>query len=501
MHSQILKKIFIYNLLFLLFNCQLKIPLNYFPIHKYNNSSPSLTMRNIIQQKVYANLEIGTPKKTIQIPLNLDSNDFFIVDSGDADFKPDYFSDIKFYDSSSSTSWIDLEEGDYKHADDFDMASYYKEIFYFNNQQYEMEFYLPISYSNPYSGGIGMKLNPTSDLDTATPDRERTFFEKLKTKKLIKSYFWSIFYNSKEYKKEDEAFLLLGCLPEEITNNTDLGYYKKGYFNEKYKKTVNLKIQSQEQVLNIFEIDYITAYEGKNQSKIIEDFPSGNTDYKEIEIDYNLGGVKASKHFKDYYGRVFEPYFSKGICFNSSIEKISDSTFYYCKNDKNIISEIKKVFPGIIFKSHDLVYNFILEADDLFIEQNGYVYCLIYFTNFYYEKRWVMGRPFLKKYLFTVNYNDKYLSFYNNDGDEGNNNPDNNNQPNNQDNSEKGISTGIFILVIIGTIILVAIISFVLFKFVLYEKFFRKKRANELNDNDYEYTSANNENEGLNINV
>ena len=214
-----------------------------------------------------------------------------------------------------------------------------------------------------------------------------------------------------------------------------------------------------------------------------------------------MGGVKAPKNLKKYYQRVFEPYFSKGICFNSSIEKLSDSTFYYCKNDKNIISEIKSVFPGIILKSHDLIYNFILEANDLFIEQNDFVYCLLYFTSYYSEKRWVMGRPFLKKYLFTINYDEKYLFFYNNNDEEQNDNSDqDNNQPNNQNNSEKGISTGVFILVIIGTIIIVAIISFVLFKFVLYEKFFRKKRANELNDNDFEYNSADNENGGLNIN-
>ena len=128
---------------------------------------------------------------------------------------------------------------------------------------------------------------------------------------MIKSYYWSIFYNSKEYKQEDKAFILIGCLPEEITNSTELGYYKKGYFNPKFKKTVNLKIQNQ--VQNIFEIDYITAYEGTNQSNIIEAFPSGNTDYKEIEIDYNLGGVKAPKNLRKYYHRVFEPYFFQGI--------------------------------------------------------------------------------------------------------------------------------------------------------------------------------------------
>ena len=86
-------------------------------------------MRNIIQQKVYVNIEIGTPKKTIQIPLNFNSNDFFIVNSGEADFKPDFFSDMKFYNSSSSTSWEDIEETDYKVGVDFFLQVIIKKFF------------------------------------------------------------------------------------------------------------------------------------------------------------------------------------------------------------------------------------------------------------------------------------------------------------------------------------------------------------------------------------
>lgn len=41
--------------------CYLIIPLTYFPVYKYNNSSPTQIMTNIIFQKVYANIKIGTP--------------------------------------------------------------------------------------------------------------------------------------------------------------------------------------------------------------------------------------------------------------------------------------------------------------------------------------------------------------------------------------------------------------------------------------------------------
>ena len=61
--------------------------------------------------------------------------------------------------------------------------------------------------------------------------REKSFFYMMKNINMADSYDWSIFFNSKSYQKEEEGFLLLGCLPHET--NSDLGYYKSGTFNEK----------------------------------------------------------------------------------------------------------------------------------------------------------------------------------------------------------------------------------------------------------------------------
>ena len=86
MSFQILKNInfifsFLLNLLLFLDNdCHLIIPLKYYPIYKYNNSNPAEIMQTIVSTKVYAIIEIGTPKKTIEIPIDFDSNDFYISD-------------------------------------------------------------------------------------------------------------------------------------------------------------------------------------------------------------------------------------------------------------------------------------------------------------------------------------------------------------------------------------------------------------------------------------
>ena len=64
------------------------------------------------------------------------------------------------------------------------------------------------------------------------------------------------------------------------------------------------------------------------------------------------------------------------------------------------------------------------------------------------------------------------------------------------------ISIQVFVVVLIGTIVLVLLISYIIFKFYLYERFFRKKRANELDDGDYYYPQKEeNENEKASLTV
>ena len=314
-HSiQFLKKFLLLHLVFYIFNCQLTIPLTYFPFYKYNYSTPSQIMNNLVIQRLYANIDIGTPRKTIQIPIAFESNDFYIGDNPINIYPEDRFSDLKFYDSNSSTL-EDVEDDStgyyYSYNGElFEFATYMRDNFYFNNQIYGIEFYIPVKYREVNSGGIGLKLLPYNNLFDSTPGIERTFFEKLKKKKLINNYFWTIFYNSKETKKEGEATLLLGCLPHEFDG--DLGYYKKGSFIEENKKKVNLAVKNQ--IENKFDMDEIFAYEGNDNSKLINDFPNGNNEYKRVELDYHSGGVNVPKKLQNYYHRVFEAYFASGNC-------------------------------------------------------------------------------------------------------------------------------------------------------------------------------------------
>jgi hypothetical protein len=434
-------------------------------------------MRNLVDQKVYTNIDIGTPKKTVQLPLYFDSNDFFI---GDNPIMPeDRFSDLKFYNSKSSTLEDTDPDGDEYYAmngDMFEYGVYKKDNFYFNNQAYNLEFYFAQTYREVVSGGIGLQLYPSKDIYDSATTIKKTFLYKIKNKGLIKGYYWSIFYNSNVAKKEEEATLLLGCLPHEFEDN--IGPYKKGCFIYENKKAINL-VGSGKTKENKIDMDSLYAYEGSNSDKLIEDFPNDSPNYKRVELDYHSGGVKVPTFLQKYYHRVFEEHILSGNCFNTSFQGY-DNNFYYCKKDDKVLSKIKSVFPKIVFLSRDLIYNFTLDYNDLFVEENGYVFCLLYFKTSLMEKDWKLGKPFLRKYLFVFNYDENYINFYENSCE---------NSKKNEEPESKGISMTVLILAIIGTVIIVLIACFLIFKFYLYDKFFRKKRANELTDDDFEYTS------------
>ena len=477
MTNNFLKGIFLLNILFLSStNCNLTLPLKFIPVYKVNDTSPSSIMRNIVYTKAYAEIEIGTPKQLIQIPLSFNSNDFYISDNAKYEFStnPELYSNLKFFNSDNSETCEKIEEFTYN-GDNFDYGQYYKDFFYFNDTKVEMEFYLPIVLKTPESGGIGLQLWPRKEETTSTTNDKKTFLKKLKNQQLIKEYYWSVFYNSKDYKNK-EGFLLLGTLPQFL--NKDLGYYKKEYFDSQYLRSISADIWV-DYIEHKFEFDEVYAFEGKNKEKKILDitFPENITRLKKVELYYNFGGIQAPYRFLDYFVKYFEEYTSRGECFYDYFTLQKKKYFFYCKNDQNLISKIKQNFPGFNFKSHELDYNYDLVGDDLFVEENNFVYLLMFFPD-KSEDSWIMGRPFLQKYQFFINPEKKNINFYSNEG------KINAGSEEKQENNTK--SNIALYIVIIVSVIIILILGFFLWKYYFEAKSLKKKRANELDD-DYDY--------------
>ena len=447
----------------------LKIPLTYFPVHVYNDSSASMIMDNIIKQQLYANINIGTPQNEIHLALICDMNEFYIKDGKDI-YSYNEFHDFKFYNNTASSTNKKSEDK----CDDSNINAYYfnfasckQDVFYFNNKGTVITFYEAMDNNHEkFPGGLGLSLEPDSDLVKETSSREQSFFEKAKRKNLISSYDWSIFFNSKKYKREDKGFLIMGCSLNET--NSDLGYYKIGNFSEEFKKDTNMISDELKISLN-----KILIYNRSNESDTMEE---SNT---KIELDFNNGGIKAPKQYLKYFEKVFDDYLKKKICFKDHTYIYTGNDFFYCKKEiGDDIKKIKENFPVIIFQSGNLDSNFTLEADDLFIEEGDYIFCLLHFDTL---NDWNIGKPLLRKYQFSFNYDKKKIYFYKNPLEK-----------------EKiiiktGIPLYILIISIAGIILVMALIAFLLYKFYFYDKCLRKKRANELTDDGFVYTAKEDE--------
>ena len=456
----------LFSLLFSFINCFLIIPLRYLPIYKINSSTHSDIFNSIINTKLYAKIELGIPKQNIEIPLDFDSNDFYISDINlkNINSKGELNPDIKYYDSSKSISLFPLEDI-YLDGNNFYLGEYSKEIFYFNQTKYELEFYLPRTLKKQESGGIGLLLNRFNY------NSDRAFLKILKKKGIIENYYLNIFYNN------DNIFLFIGKLPHEINSAIykELKIDNNLEFEKDEINILNMEIDKGI-IKNIINIDKILII---NENENIYNFNF----IKKIELNYHLGGINAPNNLLPIYKNMFAEYISKKQCFKEQLNIPKNLYFFYCFNDDIILNKIQKNFYSIEFYNKELNYNFTLEFDDLYYIKGNYIYFLIFFdaNNEIDINKIIVGKPFIKKYQFSFEPDKRLLFFYKKKNKERKNDIENNNEMN--------FNNKINII-----ILLIAIISIFISFFVSLKFYFNKKKAKnkayELDD-EYVYIQKN----------
>ena len=437
--------------------CYLIIPLKYLPIYNINNSSHSEIYNSIINTKIYAQIEMGIPKQSIEIPLDFNSNDFYI---SDILFKSSnnklYNSNIKYYNSSISISLFPLEDI-YLDGNNFYLGEYSKDIFYFNDTKYELEFYSPIKLKKIESGGIGLLLN------TLSYNSDRTFLKRIKEKGLIEDYYLSIIYN------DDNVSLIIGKLPHELNDITNIND-----FNIDNLKYTNAEIQNGI-IKNILHIDNIIINQN-NKIYTLEEI-------QKIELDYHLGGIELPIILLPIYDNFFGENIYKQKCFKEELDIPKKISFFFCKNDNIIKNNIYQDFPYIEFYNKELNTNFSLDLNDLIYIKNNYIYFLLFFdySNKTNNHEIVMGKPFLKKYQFSFAPDKKLLFYY-----------DKNQKKMKIDeiiiNNDKNIFVIIIAVIIAFITIFILFFMFLKFYFSRYRK--KTKKAYELED-EYIYDPRN----------
>ena len=133
--------------------------------------------------------------------------------------------------------------------------------------------------------------------------------------------------------------------------------------------------------------------------------------------------------------------------------------FYFYNCNQNI--NIRELKP-ISFYIESVNFTFQLTYEDLFYKHDNSYYFLVVFKITGFDLKWVLGKPFLKKYQFVFDQNSKLVGFYTE-----------------FIKPEKEIKWEIILYILVGLLILISII-FVIKKCLKSKS--RKIRSNKVKD-------------------
>ena len=310
----------------------------------------------------------------------------------------------------------------------------------------------------------------------------------LKRLNIIKNYNWHFKFISKT-----EGQFIIGSLPHK--------YEKKNKLFKKNKFT-NALTSSAGDYSYPWSIHFNQIYFLNNKSEkfIISQitkctftpnlgFIIGNTNYKKLIldnffkdlIDNNICNLEKTEVTK--FNKSFVYYGTFGIY-----------EFFVCDKNKFVNEKInyKKQFMPLLFDLPKYNYTFNLDENDLFLELNDKYYFLVAFPenkNAFYYIHCFLGLPFYQKYRLTFNYDSKTIGFYN----QYINSDDDEEEYMNDDGLKIDSKLNKYNYKRITFEVLICIILIFAAYFIgkkINEQ--RKKRANELGDDNYEYISENN---------
>ena len=417
----------------------------YFPLYSDNNNftssdTPKELIEKLIDPKLYILINIGSENTKVKAYLVLNREEFMIA--GNSIINHQYNeSNSKTYKCITCASQ-DFYYGSYSQGilstEDFNIKNDKNETNTFHNIKFILG--TKSSYPEPPEGFIGLHL-PFYDSNI-----DYNLIISLKKANAINSYNWHLNFDN-EYK------LIVDGFPHDLNN--------KNYNSEKFIST---------NALNggyyiVWSLEFKDIYYNNLKNSI-------SFEAKKIaNIQFDYGLISAPDEVRIFLEKnFFEEYYKKNICFKENLGSYKEN-FIYCKNIKEF--DFKK-FNIIYFKSIHLNITFELTYKDLFYFKEDYVYFLLLFKG----TSWIFGELFLKKYYLVFNQEKKTIGYY-----EGIEIEKSNKEYEKNNKFEFKINfTNILLILILISIIVVGIILYA-------KKGKRKNRANEMDDN-YDYTSA-----------
>ena len=471
----------------------ISLPLEYLPKKNYQFlktdnliNKPELVIKDLFYKRIITHMKIGTPEKNQMLLLDTNDNDFYFTSlNPTSDSKGGYifskfydFGENLFYDELKSSSYI-LEECHEDTYHEYKEICFAKELIKFNFGNYTSVEKFPIKVAKgedePIPGVIGLSINDSIAYSL------RSFLSELKLTNLISDYYYFFDY---------EKFYPLNSI---IKGNLIIGDLPHNIFPDKYSKedfvTMEKTSSSSFWTLNMDKIEVET-----NNTK--KDIQITNTN---VHFFYEFYNVIATMEFINQIKKLFlDELIEKKKCFRGKFSQnlfsYDDINFFYCNVDvENILIQN---LSGIKFYSYDFDFTFELTKDELYYKKGKYIYfTFLYFDHLYND--WIVGQMFTSKYNFVFNTDTGEIGFYK----KVNNIIHNNDKSDvNSDNNENSLINGdnkvkiLTIIIIVSSCLLIIGIIIGIVIGIKFLKNKRKKRADELIDDEYEYSSKTEDN-------
>ena len=290
------------------------------------------------------------------------------------------------------------------------------------------------------------------------------FIRQLYSKKSISSLIISFEYDINEIIKGYDGLIILGNYPHQLMPEK---YSEEDYISF-YSNQPNTMF-----ITNFYiKLDEISSI-NKDKTKYLFD---NKRTILQLNSDFILGTIEFLEFIEKNF---FKKYYDLNICekYTTKTNFISDFMIISCEISPELnLSE----FPNLNFymKSENLSFEFTYE--DLFMNlKNKYYFTIIFETK---NLIWHLGKPLFSKYTFVYNGEAKTIGFYKNKKISSNIIIDNK-----KGNLKLGINTGKIVLFCIFIVLFLFLIIFISFRVGKKYNNIRKKFANELDDDNYEY--------------
>ena len=354
--------------------------------------------------------------------------------------------------------------------------------FYFNENYTKLQIEFSIMNSKKEINSSFTPVIGLSGLSYFSSKNCPNIFTSLKNKGNISKLMVTILYENK-----NEGHFIIG---EKLSEYNELKYPESNIY------TLNMRI-------NYF-IDFESVY--INNTNRINSINSLNNNLKialnmtTIMINYQSSFIIGVYEYKKIIDEIyFNDLINKNICridetnYAYNRKKIVNIEYYVYSCDEKLFTNYNNInyyanFPSLIFSSKIIEYNFEFTNKDLFEHILNRYYFLVIFQKTYMKKDqiWYFGEPFYKKFPFSYDLDDRTISFYLEKDNEFGGSDRNGHLK--SDIRRKNQTYKILLLFIIILLLLLFLILIAVYIYLTIKER-RKKRINELKDDNYEYLS------------